>query len=581
MNPSTRLARLLVDELVRHGVREAVLAPGSRSAALALALHAADAAGRLRLHVRVDERTAGFLALGLARGSRLPVPVVTTSGSAVAHLHPAVLEAHHSGLAVIVVSADRPAQLRGSGANQTTEQVRLFGSALRWSADVPADAVAEAHGATAVAAWRAQLSRGIVAATGAVTADPGPVQLNCCFDLPLVPDGEDPALDASELGWAPGGRAGGRPWTRVERAAEPAAVELGLGPRTVLIAGADAGPPARLLAERAGWPLIAEPTSGARTGRSALRSGSLLLGHESLSADVQRVVVAGRPTLSRPVTQLLGRPDVEVVAMPAGVRWVDPGHQVSRVLPRAATVALTGGQPVDDEQWCDHWVRADQQVSQAVDEVLAAAAAALPAGLMLGPDVARAVSEAVPPAGLLVVGSSQPIRDLDLVAAPAPVGERRLVVGNRGLAGIDGTISTAVGMALGRPSARSLALLGDLTFLHDLNGLLLGPSEPRPDVTLVVTNDDGGSIFATLEQGEPRHHHAFERVFATPTGVDLAGLCSSSGTRHHRVRQADELRFLLATPTPGIRVLEVRVDRAGRRDLHAAVARETARALAQ
>ncbi|MBA2507142.1 MAG: 2-succinyl-5-enolpyruvyl-6-hydroxy-3-cyclohexene-1-carboxylic-acid synthase, partial [Nocardioidaceae bacterium] len=144
MNPSTRLARLLVDELVRHGVREAVLAPGSRSAALALALHAADAAGRLRLHVRVDERTAGFLALGLARGSHRPVPVVTTSGSAVAHLHPAVLEAHHSGLPVIVVSADRPAQLRGSGANQTTEQVRLFGSALRWSADVPADVVAEA-----------------------------------------------------------------------------------------------------------------------------------------------------------------------------------------------------------------------------------------------------------------------------------------------------------------------------------------------------------------------------------------------------------------------------------------------------
>lgn len=580
MNPSTRLARLLVDELVRHGVREAVLAPGSRSAALALALHAADAAGRLRLHVRVDERTAGFLALGLARGSHRPVPVVTTSGSAVAHLHPAVLEAHHSGLPVIVVSADRPAQLRGSGANQTTEQVRLFGSALRWSADVPADVVAEAHGAAAVAAWRAQLSRGVVAATGAASGDPGPVQLNCCFDLPLVPDAEDVAPGALEQDWAPGGRAGGRPWIHIEWSAGPAAVRLALGPRTVLVAGADAGPPARLLAERAGWPLIAEPTSGARTGRSALRSGSLLLGHEPLSAEIQRVVVAGRPTLSRPVTQLLGRPDVEVVAMPTGVRWVDPGHQVSRVLPNAATVALTGGPPVDEE-WCNRWVRADERVSKAVDGVLAATAATLPDGVLLGAAVARAVSEAVPPAGLLVVGSSQPIRDLDLVAAPYPVGERRLVVGNRGLAGIDGTISTAVGMALGRPSARSLALLGDLTFLHDLSALLLGPSEPRPDLTLVVSNDDGGSIFATLEQGEPRHHHAFERVFATPTGVDLAGLCSSTGTRHHLVRGADELRTLLATPTVGIRVLEVAVDRAGRRDLHAAVARETARTLAR
>lgn len=577
MNASTRLARLVVDELVRHGVGEAVLAPGSRSAALALALHAADAAGRLRLHVRVDERTAGFLALGLARGSHRPVPVVTTSGSAVAHLHPAVLEAHHSGVPLVVVSADRPARLRGSGANQTTDQVRLFGSALRWSADIPAGAVAADLGDAAVSAWRAQLSRAVLAAAGAATGDPGPVQVNCCFDPPLVPDAEDAAA-ADDGGWAPAGRAQGRPWTTVDQPAPRTPVELGAGPRTVVVAGADAGPPARLLAEQGGWPLVAEPTSGARTGGSALRTGTLLLGHGPLAAEVERVVVAGRPTLSRPVTQLLGRPDIELVALGAGARWVDPGNRVERVLPAGDTVVLAD-RARGDGGWRVRWAEADRRVASAVDATLARAAAALPAGTMLGPDVARAVSEAVPPAGLLVVGSSQPGRDLDLVAAPYPVGERRLVVGNRGLSGIDGTVSTAIGVALGRRSSRSLALMGDLTFLHDCNGLLLGPAEPRPDLTLVVANDDGGSIFATLEQGAQPYAAAFERVFATRTGADLAELCAATGTAHQVVDSDAGLRALLATPSAGVRVLEVPVDRAARRELQTEIGRSAGRAV--
>jgi len=572
MNASTRLARLVVDELVRNGVRDAVLAPGSRSAALALALHAADAAGRLRLHVRIDERSAGFLALGLARGAHRPVPVVTTSGSAVAHLHPAVLEAHHSGVPLIVVSADRPAQLRGSGANQTTDQVRLFGSVLRWSADVPAGAVAEDLGATAADAWRAQLARGVLAATGAASRDPGPVQVNCCFAPPLVPD---PAAATRGDAWAPGGRPGGRAWATVAERALGAPVELPRGVRTVVVAGADAGPPVRLLAEQAGWPLIAEPTSGARTGRAALRAGTLLAGYEPLAARVERVIVAGRPTLSRQVTSLLGRPDVEVVALAAGPRWADPGNRTAQVVP-AATVA-----PGDaDPDWQRRWAVADGLVSAAVDEVLARASAALPAGVLLGADVARAVSEAVPPEGLLVVGSSQPIRDLDWVAAPYPVGERRLVVGNRGLSGIDGTLSTALGMALGRRSSRSLALMGDLTFLHDANSLLLGPDEPRPDLTVVVANDNGGSIFATLEQGAEQHAAAFERVFASPTDVDLAALCAATGTMHRAVTGVAALRDLLAQPAEGIRVLEVAVDRSGRRALHADIARAADHAMA-
>ena len=183
MNPSTAFATVVVDELIRSGVREAVLAPGSRSAPLALALAAADREGRLRLHVRIDERTAGFLAIGLIRGTGLPVPVVTTSGTAVVNLHPAVLEASHSGLPLIVLSADRPPELRGSGANQTTDQLKVFGSAVRLFHEVgtPRREVGQ------VAYWRSTIARAVAAAVGARTAEPGPVQLNCALAEPLVP----------------------------------------------------------------------------------------------------------------------------------------------------------------------------------------------------------------------------------------------------------------------------------------------------------------------------------------------------------------------------------------------------------
>ena len=575
MNASTALARLVVDELVRHGVRDAVLAPGSRSAALALALHDAQVRGQLRVHVRVDERSAGFVALGLARGSHLPVPVVTTSGSAVAHLHPAVLEAHHAGLPLVVVSADRPAELRGSGANQTTDQVGLFGGAVRRSVDVPADVLAAgiAGRELAVRAWRAQVARLLLAATGADSRDPGPVQLNCCFATPLVPDEDD-------NGSLPPGRPAGRAWTTV--ADEPpdgpaggSPHELALGPRTVVVAGADAGPRTRELAELAGWPLVAEPTSGARTGDHALRCGSMLLGHAVLAGEVQRVVVAGRPTVSRPVTALLSRPDVELVVLATGPRRADPGNQAAVVL-SSATVT-----DHDDPRWRQRWVDADALASRAVDDVLARAAERLPEGWLLGAEVARAVSEAVPPGGLLVVGSSNPVRDLDLMARPYPVGERRFVVANRGLSGIDGTVSTAVGAALGRRSSRAFALLGDLTFCHDLGGLLLGPAEPRPDLTIVVAADDGGSIFSTLEPGASRFAEAFERFFATPTGVDLGALCEATGTPHLRVTDVEQLRSGLRDRRSGIRVLEAVVDRAGRRGLHDDLRRAVAAALGE
>jgi 2-succinyl-5-enolpyruvyl-6-hydroxy-3-cyclohexene-1-carboxylate synthase len=552
-NASTALATVLLDELVRCGVREVVLSPGSRSAPLAFAAHAAG--DRVRLHTRIDERTAGFLALGLARTGKRPVAVVTTSGTAVAHLHPAVLEASHAGVPLVVLTADRPARLRGSNANQTTQQVSVYGGAVRDSADLPAAQPGSPElERRQVASWRALAARLAATAWGRLGSRPGPVHLNVQLEEPLTPDSGD--------GWATllDGRPGQQPWMLPTPSPAVDPVELAPGPRTVVVAGDDAGPPARVLAETAGWPLLAEPTSGSRTGEAVIRTYRLLLADEELAGRVQRVVVLGHPTLSRPVTRLLGRDDVEVVAVPGPSGWSDPGLRVSRVLPAVRA------RPAAPDAWTQEWRRRDADLSRRLDALLAA-------GDRLTPhQVAGAVSAAVPPGGLLFVGASNPVRDLDLMVAPYRVGDRRMVVGNRGVAGIDGSVSTAVGAALGRPhSTRALALLGDVTFLHDSNGLVLGPDEARPDLTIVVANDDGGSIFASLEQGAPRYAASYERLFGTPHGVDLAALCAATRTPHWRVDSLAELRHALSSPAGGIEVVEAVLRRDDRRDLDARI----------
>lgn len=525
---ATDTAHLLLRTLVEHGVTDAVLSPGSRSAPLALALRAADAAGRVRLHVRVDEREAGFLALGLAKASRRVVPVVTTSGTAVANLHPAVLEALHAGVGVLAVTADRPARLRGTGANQTTVQPGIF----------PGVAYADQ----------------VTALPGVLRTD-APAHLNLELDEPLV-EPVDRVLDLPVPVVPPA----------VGRAVGPEApTTLPSGPRTVVLAGDDSGHRARVLAREAGWPLLAEPTSGSRTG-AALPTYRLLLGHEPLAGRVERVVSFGHPTLSRPVTRLLARADVDVVHVGTQETFPVPaGPRVTFV-----DAVVPGG--VGDPAWLQEWTDADVRVQRAVDALLADHPDS-------GLAVARAVADAVPPGGLLVVGASQPIRDLDVVARPWSVGERRLVVANRGLAGIDGTVSTAVGAALARDSSRALAVMGDLTFLHGSNGLLVGPEEPRPDLTVVVVNDDGGAIFSSLEQGGPEHADAFERVFATPTGADLGALCAGYRVPHRRVGPAG-LPTALATPNGGLEVVEVAVRRDDRRALDAALRAAAAWALA-
>ena len=367
MNPSTALATVLVDEMVRGGVREAVLCPGSRSAPLAYALQEADAAGRLRLHVRVDERSAGFLALGLAKLTRRPVPVVTTSGTAVANLHPAVLEASHAGVPLLVLTADRPQELRGTGANQTTDQGGFFGAAVRWSHEL----AAPERRAGQNGSWRSVVARACVAARGDLSGDAGPVHVNVPLREPLVPTvtvAGEPA--AGEPGWPDGlaGRPGGAPWVQV---AAPAGSDgnggqdgtssadgrssadsrtSANGTTTTTVAGIDPTPRTLVvvgdlprpemageaveLARAAGWPVVAEPFG--RFDRAAvLPHGPLLLGaRDWLEAHLpERVLVVGRVTLARSVAALLRHPGVRVEVVTTTADWADPSHVASRVWP--------------------------------------------------------------------------------------------------------------------------------------------------------------------------------------------------------------------------------------------------------
>lgn len=628
-------ARTLIAALVAHGMRHVVLAPGSRSAPLAYALAEAADDGALRLHVRVDERSAGFLALGLARGQmpgeNAPVGIVTTSGTAVANLHPAVLEAHHGQVPLIVLTADRPHELRGTGANQTTDQVEIFGSATRFAADVPAPA-GLAHEAGHL---RALAARAVAAATGTRTGDPGPVQLNISFRDPLspliapvAPAAAAPIAPIAPI--APDAPAAPAPTPVAECAKKvgfglenPALFahsargtglrveELPQG-RAVVVAGDGAGPVARALAEARGWPLLAESVSGAAGGPNLVWAHAQVLTHAAIAREVEHAVVVGRPTLSRPVQQLLARPEVEVtVIAPGAAQWPDAARNAAVVL--AAIPQNWLDEPEQSEpsgsteqtapstergrsepsgstepNWLARWREAGHRAHDVVLRELEGDA-------LTGPRLAHQIASVLTAADTLVIGSSNPVRDLDLVAAwPEPP----RIIANRGLAGIDGMISTATGVALAqsagdaahlveqRPAARRTvrAYLGDLTFLHDVGGLLGAPGEPEPDLQIIVANDQGGSIFASLEHGalaasNPQRGATFERIFATPHTVDIAALCAGYGIQFTRAADAASLVVALAEPQVGVSVVEVVLTRSQRRDAAARLNEQLAESL--
>lgn len=549
--PSTLQARVIVDELIRGGVREAVLCPGSRNAPLAFALHAADTAGRLRLHVRIDERSAGFLALGLAAASRQPVPIIMTSGTAVANMSPAVFEANYARVPLVVVSANRPYELLGSGANQTIEQFGIFGTQVRAAISL---GLAEQDLDTN-SQWRSAVGRVLAAARGARTGNAGPVQFDIPLREPLVP--ADLAGEGDRDIWELGkfaGRPDGLPWTQapVARLDVPLPIDLSLD--TVVVSGHGAG----VHPELAAVPTVAEPTA------PAVDNPLHPLALDLISP--QQAIICGRPTLHRGVSRLLADPNVRVYALTTGPRWPDVSGNVYATGTRAEVTGTPG------EAWLKHCAATQHRVVSAVDAELDAP------GTTTGLHVARAVSAALRPGDQLVVGASNPIRDVALAGRVSP--EVR-VLSNRGVAGIDGTNSTAIGAALDLqsrdPGARTVALMGDLTFVHDATGLLIGPGEPRPsNLRIVVANDDGGGIFGLLEQGDPRfntgpYEGAYERVFGTPHRTDLASLCAGFHINHRRV-ELSELSGHLQTDVPGgLEVVEVSTDRARLRDLHAAI----------
>ncbi|WP_283134411.1 2-succinyl-5-enolpyruvyl-6-hydroxy-3-cyclohexene-1-carboxylic-acid synthase [Rhizohabitans arisaemae] len=547
MNPATALATVLVDELVRCGLTDVVLAPGSRSAPLALALCAEE---RIRLHVRIDERSAAYLALGLAKTSGRPVAVVCTSGSAVANLHPAVIEAGEARVPLILLTADRPPELRDTGANQTIDQVKLFGSTVRWYGEtgVPENRPGQ------VAYWRSLACR---VWRRSLAPDPGPVHLNVPFREPLVPDGDTTWCEPLD-------GAAGHPRVRGGAPSPHTAVRVPPGMRGVLVIGEGATGVPRYVAaaEAAGWPVLSEPHGCGRYGDHAVSTYHHLLGVPEFADRAQPdvVVVLGRPGLSRPLLSWLARAAEHIVVDPDLARWPDPTRTATQVAQSVEIPAVPG--PAD---WLDHWRSADLAARTAVDRVLDRA------DEITEPRLARDLVELLPGDSLLTVGPSMPIRDLDQVMRPRR-GPR--ILANRGASGIDGVVSTAVGAALAHDGP-AYALLGDLTLLHDQNGLIIGPNEPRPDLCLVVVNNDGGGIFSLLPQAALTG--PFERVFGTPHGVDLAAVAAATRTPYTLLTSLTELPKAILGE--GIRIVEAQTDRTRNAEIHTLIRDAATRAV--
>jgi 2-succinyl-5-enolpyruvyl-6-hydroxy-3-cyclohexene-1-carboxylate synthase len=509
--------------------------------------------------------------------------VFTTSGTAVANLHPAVLEASHAAVPLIIVSADRPAELQGTGANQTTDQAHLFGDVVRMVHQLGAPDRREGQNAV----WRSVVGRAYAAAIGATGPDAGPVHLNVPLREPLVPDlgaeGEWP--DSLE------GRDGAVPWVRVQLAESQAEAMPAPVPKTLIVLGdlpdPDMTAQVTALARASGWPLIAEPFgspdsgahgssahNGAMDGSAVIPHGPLLLtaGQWLAGHLPDRVLVVGRVTLSRAVGDLLRNPAVSVEIVSAQSNWPDPSHVASVVHPFEVVCATTATGRQADEAWARQWADAGERMSKAATAVIEAA---WPSGLA----IAATVLAELPSEAMLFVGSSNTARDVDLAMSSSARDAPLTILASRGLAGIDGCVSTAIGIALAQPQRPAYALMGDLTFLHDSNGLLIGPHEPQGDLTIVVTNDDGGGIFTLLEPGEPGRAADFDRVFGTATGASIADICRAHGVRHTLASTQADLRAVLLQRPDGLRVVEVRVDRSGHRDLHAELHKAAAQAL--
>lgn len=572
----------LLSELIKLGVRHIVLCPGSRSQALALAAAEAERVGAVDLHVRTDERSAAFFALGIARETGVPAPVIVTSGTAVANLLPAALEAHEGRVPLLLLTADRPRDLRGIRSNQTTRQAGILGLASRWSIDV--DVAAGEHGASQLA------QTAMAAALGAVGKAPaGPVQLNLAFREPLsgwpagveVDLGAGPMSAAQMFTHAVKSRAHADERTRIDEEPDDVYVHDD-DALSVVVAGDGAGAEAEEFARSAGLPLLAEVVSGSRYGREAISAYAALIDDAEIGGLTERAIVFGHPTLSRQIPALLGRSDVEVIVVDP---YVDIDHynpSRSAHIVRSARVADAYA-PTSMHRWLGAWVVADRKIraerttvhepdldaARATGYKERSAYARAEVAVLREPVtrelLAESVWRATWPHDRLFLAASRLVRVLDEVAPPRAVGVRS----NRGLAGIDGTIATAMGVAVASQSHSELAqaagttrvLLGDLAMAHDVGSLLLPEAETRPRIQLFVGNDGGGTIFDTLEAASTSPADAFDRVMYTPQRIDLRALAEAYGWDYLRVESRGHLERMLTAPVTGPVIVDVPLSR--------------------
>lgn len=543
-------AATLADEWVRAGVTDVVVCPGSRSAPLALALAAQEG---LRLHVRLDERGAGFFALGLGLATGRPAVVCTTSGTAAVELHPAVVEAHHARVPLVVCTADRPPELQGVGAPQTIEQTGLYGRAVRWSAE---PGVADEATRTT---WRSLAARSVAEAT-AGPAGPGPVHLNLAFREPLV----------GEPGPLPAGRPAGLPFHGVvaasgDEGAGGDAVRSWAGRSGVLVAGAGAGPPELLtaLGERLGWPVLADPRSGARTDHpSVVGAVDALLRCPEVADELRPevAVLLGSAWASKALAGWLEScgTGVEVATVDPWWRWADPPRlswSVHRADPATWLAgALAAAEPADDrlEAWGGRWRAVETAAQEAIDRALGDP---LAGGPLTEPALARGLLGLLEPGTVVVASSSMPVRDLEWYAPPMAAPPR--VLANRGANGIDGVCSTAVGVAAAGTGA-VVGLVGDLAFLHDVSALVGPAGGDLPRCTLVVVDNRGGGIFDFLPQAQVLGRDRFEQLFGTPMRQDVAEVAAGFGWEVADAGTFEELAAALA-PGRGARVVRARV----------------------
>ena len=532
---SLACAWALVDELAGSGMRHACVSPGSRSTPLALAL--ARHPG-VEVHVHLDERSSAFFALGIAKATLRPVAVACTSGTAAAELFPAVVEASQSRMPLVLLTADRPPRLRGTGANQTIDQVELYGRYVRAYEEPPLPA-----GADEVHEWRAAGSR----ALDEMLPVPGPLHVNCPFDEPLTPSGEDAVLFQTRAPRQPGARHASAPTTEeIDHLGRVVS-----GARGVALFGGwptvDDGP-ARLWSQVLGWPVIAEPQSSARRPGISLAAGQALLGSPWLDAHRPDVVVQFGAAPTSRASQALVTAAPELVVVDRFHLEPDPESRAALRLYLDPGEVTFGDRRRAPDDWTEAWRRADGLAHAVVNTFVD--------GLdePFEPRVARDLAAWIPEGGTLFVGNSSPIRDLDLAMRPR-AGLR--VMANRGASGIDGLVSTALGIAAAGPGP-TFALLGDLSMLHDI-GALAWNAHRAVDLTIVVVNNRGGELFAQLPQRQLAEH---ERLFLTPHGVDLGAVCAAVGVRHERVEHSDDFIPALerARTNGGIAVVEATID---------------------